>query len=65
VTTFGKPGVCVVAVSQRRSGYFCARLDGDVAPTLNRLVLGRDAQALSNNDVLELAGTKMLFVQAD
>ena len=61
VTTFGKPGVSVVAVSHRRDGYYVALLDGDVLPTLNGDVIGLQGVQLSNHDVLELAGTRMLF----
>jgi hypothetical protein len=61
VTTFGKPGVTVVAVSHRRTGFFVAHLDGDVVPTLNGRVLGDDPVLLSDRDVLELAGTRMQF----
>jgi hypothetical protein len=61
VTTFGKPGVSVVAVSHRRDGYYVAHLDGDALPTLNGAVLGLQPMRLSNDDVLELAGTRMLF----
>jgi hypothetical protein len=61
VTTFGKPGVVVVAVSHRRSGYFVAHMDGSNLPTVNGTAIGPDPVLLSNLDVLELAGTKMLF----
>jgi hypothetical protein len=61
VTTFGKPGVSVVAVSHRRDGYYVAHLDGDTKPTLNGDAIGERPVLLSNNDVLELAGNRMLF----
>jgi pSer/pThr/pTyr-binding forkhead associated (FHA) protein len=61
VTTFGKPAVSVVAVSHRRTGFFVAHLDGATVPTLNGHPLGADPVLLSNKDVLELAGTRMLF----
>jgi len=61
VTTFGKPGVSVVAVSHRRDGYYVAHLDGDTRPTLNSDTIGDVPVMLSNHDVLELAGTRMLF----
>jgi pSer/pThr/pTyr-binding forkhead associated (FHA) protein len=61
VTTFGKPGVTVVAVSHRRTGFFVAHLDGDVVPTLNGQALKPDPVLLSDGDVLELAGTRMEF----
>jgi hypothetical protein len=62
VTTFGKPGVSVVAVSHRRDGFYVAHLDGDTRPTVNGDPLGADPAQLSNHDVLELAGTRMLFL---
>ena len=61
VTTFGKPGVSVVAVSHRRTGFYVAHLDGGAAPLLNARELGPDPVLLSNHDVLELAGTRMQF----
>ncbi len=61
VTTFGKPGVSVVAVSHRRSGFFVAHLDGPEQPTLNGAVIGDEPVLLASSDVLELAGTRMLF----
>jgi hypothetical protein len=61
VTTFGRPGVCVVSVSHRRTGYFVGWLAGEDKPRLNGKLLGDDPVMLSNQDVLELAGTKMLF----
>jgi hypothetical protein len=65
VTTFGKPGVSVVAVSHRRDGYYVAHMDGTTQPTLNGDVIGPEAVMLSNHDVLELAGTRMLFLLKD
>jgi len=62
VTTFGKPGVSVVAVSHRRDGYYVAHLDGAAEPTLNGRVIGARAMLLSDGDVLELASTKMVFL---
>jgi hypothetical protein len=62
VTTFGKPGVSVVAVSHRRDGYYVGHLDGNSQPTLNGDPVGSEAVLLSNHDVLELASTRMLFL---
>ena len=61
VTTFGKPGTCVVAVSHRREGFFVAHLDGVEPPSLNGDKVGPDPVLLSNHDVVEIAGTRMLF----
>jgi len=62
VTTIGKPGVAVAVVTRRRQGYVAASVVGDV--TLNGAVLGTDAVALQERDVLELGGaTRMQFVR--
>lgn len=65
VTTFGKPGVSVVAVSHRRDGYYVAHLDGANEPLLNGGSIGPRPVMLSDGDVLELASTKMVFLLKD
>lgn len=60
VTTFGKRGVCVVAVSHRHDGFFVAHLEGEQRPTLNGIAVGATL-AMADGDVLELAGTRMQF----
>ena len=62
VTTFGKPGVAVVAVSHRRNGYYVAHMDGTARTTLNGEPIGTEAVALADRDVLDLAGTRMQFL---
>ncbi len=62
VTTIGKPGVAVAAVTRRLHGYVVAPVDGGT--TLNGEPLGKEPVALQDGDILELAGTKMQFVQA-
>ncbi len=64
VSTFGKPGVALIAVSHRRTGYYAAHLDGEQVPLLNGRPLGHDPVLLADHDVLELAGTRMQFVLA-
>jgi pSer/pThr/pTyr-binding forkhead associated (FHA) protein len=61
VTTFGKPGVSVVSVAHRRGGYFVTHLGGSTAPLLNGQPLGADPVMLTNEDILDLAGTRMRF----
>lgn len=61
VTTYGNPGVAVVAVSHRRDGYYVAYVEGSSQPTLNGAPIGVDPVQLVDSDVLELAGTRMLF----
>lgn len=64
VTTFGRPGVCVVSVSHRLTGYFVAHLDGGTAPLLNGVRVSQDPALLSHGDELELGGTRMRFLLA-
>jgi hypothetical protein len=61
VTTFGRPGVAVVSVAHRRNGFFVTHLAGNSVPLLNGRPLGDDAVLLSDQDVLDLAGTQMRF----
>jgi hypothetical protein len=61
VTTFGKPGVSVVSVAHRRGGYFATHLGGTSAPLHNGQAMGGEPVMLSDQDVLDLAGTRMRF----
>jgi pSer/pThr/pTyr-binding forkhead associated (FHA) protein len=61
VTTIGKPGVAVAAVTRRLQGYVVAPIDGGTL--LNGEAIGSTAVALQDGDVLELGGTRMQFVQ--
>jgi pSer/pThr/pTyr-binding forkhead associated (FHA) protein len=64
VTTIGKPGVAVAAITRRHGGFFVHHVEGTGNPMLNGEPFGSDPTALKNGDVIELAGTKMQFVQA-
>lgn len=61
VTTFGKPGLSVVSVAHRRDGFFVTHLGGASAPLLNGHPMSDDPVMLSDQDVLDLAGTQMRF----
>ena len=61
VTTFGKPGICVVSVAHRRGGFFVTHLGGETAPVLNGTAFAADPVQLADTDILELAGTRMRF----
>lgn len=63
VTTIGKPGVAVAAITKRPHGFVVAHVEGDNKPTLNGAPIGVEPVALKNGDLLELAGTQMQFVQ--
>ncbi|PZO14250.1 MAG: FHA domain-containing protein [Burkholderiales bacterium] len=63
VTTIGKPGVAVAAITRRPHGFVVAMVEGVQKPTINGNPIGTDAVNLRHGDLLELAGTKMQFVQ--
>jgi pSer/pThr/pTyr-binding forkhead associated (FHA) protein len=63
VTTIGKPGVAVAAITKRQHGYVVAHVEGTNKPTLNGSAIGTEPVTLKNGDLLELAGTQMQFVQ--
>ena len=64
VTTIGKPGVAVAAITKRPYGFVVAHVEGTNKPTLNGAAIGAEPVTLKNGDLLELAGTQMQFVQA-
>jgi pSer/pThr/pTyr-binding forkhead associated (FHA) protein len=63
VTTIGKPGVAVAAITKRPQGFVLAHVEGTDRPTLNGAAIGTEAVTLKNGDLLELAGTQMQFLQ--
>jgi pSer/pThr/pTyr-binding forkhead associated (FHA) protein len=64
VTTIGKPGVAVAAITKRQQGFVVHHVEGGGSPTLNGAPIGQDPVQLNNGDVIELAGTQMQFVQS-
>lgn len=63
VTTIGKPGVAVAAITKRPHGFVIAHVEGVNRPSLNGAPIGAEPVALKDGDLLELAGTQMKFVQ--
>jgi pSer/pThr/pTyr-binding forkhead associated (FHA) protein len=61
VSTFGKPGVTMIAIAHRRHGYFVSEMESQIHPTINGQRLPPDAVQLIDGDVLELAGTRLEF----
>ena len=64
LTTMGRPGVQVAAITRRAEGYYIVHVDGGKEgnyPVLNGKPIGPQAHQLSDNDVIELAGVKMGF----
>jgi len=64
VTTFGKPGVAVVAITKKPHGFVVTHAEGAKVPSLNGAPISAEPVALKDGDLLELAGTKMQFAQA-
>jgi pSer/pThr/pTyr-binding forkhead associated (FHA) protein len=66
LTTLGRPGVQVAAITRRSEGYFIVHVDseGDENyPLVNGAKIGAQARKLSDNDVIQLAGVKMGFFE--
>ncbi len=62
VTTIGKPGVAVAAITKRPQGYVVVHVEGTNPTTINGNPVGTDPVTLKNGDILELAGTQMQFI---
>ncbi|MCH9829538.1 MAG: FHA domain-containing protein [Gammaproteobacteria bacterium] len=66
LTTLGKPGVQVVAITRRADGYYIVHVSGDKErgqPRLNGTAIGSAARRLETGDEFELSGTRIRFVQ--
>ena len=63
VTTIGKPGVAVAAITKRQHGFVVHHVEGAGNPSLNGSPIGTEPVSLKNGDLIELAGTQMQFVQ--
>lgn len=63
VTTIGKPGVAVAAITRRQQGFVVHHVEGAGNPTLNGAPIGAEPTPLKNGDLVELAGTQMQFIQ--
>jgi pSer/pThr/pTyr-binding forkhead associated (FHA) protein len=67
LTTLGRPGVQVAAISRRADGYYIVHVEsskpGDY-PLVNGQPIGPQARRLHDNDVVTLASVKMGFFEA-
>lgn len=64
LTTLGRPGIQVAAITRRAEGFFIVHVEsaeGRGAPSVNGEELAAQARKLEDNDILELAGVKMGF----
>jgi FHA domain len=64
LTTLGRPGIQVAAITRRADGYSIVHVDGGAEgsyPQVNGKAIGEQACKLKDNDVIQLAGVKMGF----
>ncbi len=66
LTTLGKPGVQVAAITRRPKGYFLIEIEAKDGghPTVDGRSVGSDGVKLGNESVIEVAGVKMEFLLA-
>ena len=67
LTTLGRPGIQVAAITRRADGFFIVHVDADKPdnfPLVNGSAIGSQARKLVDNDVIQLAGVKMGFFEA-
>jgi pSer/pThr/pTyr-binding forkhead associated (FHA) protein len=67
LTTLGRPGIQVAAITRRADGYYLVHVDSGVPdefPLVNGSPIGAQARRLADNDVITLAGVKMGFFTA-
>jgi pSer/pThr/pTyr-binding forkhead associated (FHA) protein len=62
LTTVGKPGDAVVAITYAGGTYAAARIDGETGPSVNGTRLEDARLTLTHGDVIDLAGTRMVFL---
>lgn len=65
LTTIGKPGVQVAAITRRADGYYIVHVGGESGArraVLNGSEISVQARRLSDGDTIELLGTQMSFV---
>lgn len=62
LTTLGKPGTAVVAITFVGGAYLAVKIDGEIGPAINGTVLEAAARPLVHGDVLDLGGTRLAFL---
>jgi hypothetical protein len=65
LTTIGRPGVQVAAITRRADGYYIVHVGGASGgqhPLVNGLEIDTQARKLNNGDIIDLVGTKMSFI---
>ena len=62
VTTVGRPGIAVVALTKRGKGYVITKVDGPQEARLNGKTLDGDSVPVKDGDRIELAGMEYEFL---
>jgi len=63
VTTVGKPGVSIAAITRRTHYFSIHYVEGPDIPILNGAAITSEPVVLNNGDYMVLAGTHMQFIQ--
>lgn len=67
LTTLGRPGIQVAAISRRHNGDFIVHVDGGAnnaaRPIVNGTVIGVTSQLLQDQDTIEIAGVKLQYLR--
>ena len=66
LTTLGRPGVQVAAITRRSEGFYIVHVDATAEngfPLVNGVAIGPQARRLVDNDVIQLAGVKLGFFE--
>ena len=66
LTTLGRPGVQVAAITRRSEGFYIVHVDANAEsgfPLVNGVAIGPQARKLVDNDVIQLAGVKLGFFE--
>ncbi len=65
LSTIGKPGLQVAAITKRGDGFYIVHVGaaaGGKRPTVNGMEIDQQARRLNKDDLIEVAGTKMRFL---
>ena len=62
LTTIGRPGVQVAAITIALNGYSITHVEGTSYPLVNGVAIGLNMQALKSGDVIDLSGAEMMFM---
>ncbi|TAG27390.1 MAG: FHA domain-containing protein [Burkholderiales bacterium] len=62
VSTFGQPGIALIAIAHRRHGYYVSCMEAAQVPKLNGIAISDEPVLLADRDVIELAGSALEFL---